>query len=70
MSENGWQNENFKIETSWIQIDVPPEAYDVTTQYFKWYRNDTLLMEGYIKEFIEKYAKSKETYALVRLSNG
>ncbi len=70
MSEIGWKNENFKIETSWIQIDNPPYAYDVTTQYFKWYRHDSLLMEGYIKDFIEKYAKSKETYALVQLSNG
>jgi len=63
-AENGWKNEHIKIETSGRTIE---SAYE---QYFKWYKNDTFYMEGYISEFIEREAETYETYALVLLSNG
>ena len=64
MSEIGWKNENMNIETSFKMVNSR------NTQYFNWYRNDSLIMEGYIQEFIDKYAEQHETYALVLLSNG
>ena len=64
MSENGWKNEHMNIETSFKMINSR------NTQYFKWYRNDSLIMEGYMQEFIDNYAKQHETYALVLFSNG
>ena len=67
MSENGWKNENITIETSWKIIN---DTTKQSVQYFKWYRNDTFYLEGYIDEFIKKYQTHDETYALVVLTNG
>lgn len=61
---NGWENDNFQIKTHFEIIELSNE------QYFKWYRNDSLKLEGYITEFLEKEAESHATYSLVKFSNG
>ena len=64
MAKNGWKNEYMNIETSYEMINSRGNTY------FKWFRNDSLIIEGYIQELFDNYAKPHETYSLALISNG